>query len=325
MTVAGSYKKVFYDLRPGKQIERRMLLDTFQLLSNGGFRIADYQYTGFGSIYFVDFVLFHKYLGITKLLSLEHDPTAAKRARFNKPYDIIKLEIKSAFDAIPTLDRDVKHLVWLDYDFGLEDSVLADVQQAAFYMSAGSVLLITVDVEPPELLEKGDDDSEPIRRSSPEISMQVFQDACGSLWNPTWTAADFVASQLAARCRDIFNLAITSSLAVRPGVSLLPLFSFLYRDGHAMYTFGGMIGTDTDRHQLDGCGLARAKYLRRRGSDDPYEISVPRLTRKERMYLDSLMPLRSPANRNQLGFSKAELRAYEEIYRFFPMYVEALF
>src|SRR5215216_3021695 len=124
MTVAGSYKKVFYDLRPGKQIERRMLLDTLQLLSNGGFRIADYQYTGFGSIYFVDFVLFHKYLGITKLLSLEHDRTAAKRARFNKPYDIIQLEIKSAFDAIPTLDRDLKHLVWLDYDFGLEDSVL---------------------------------------------------------------------------------------------------------------------------------------------------------------------------------------------------------
>src|SRR5256885_14055760 len=132
MTLASSYKKVFYDVRPGKQIERRMLLDTFQLLSNGGFRLSEYQYTGFGSIYFVDFVLFHKYLGITKLLSLEHDPAAEKRARFNKPYDIIKLEIKSAFDAIPSLDRDLRNVLWLDYDFTLESSVLADVKQAAF-------------------------------------------------------------------------------------------------------------------------------------------------------------------------------------------------
>src|ERR1700756_1198523 len=154
MTVATSYTKVFYDLRPGKQIERRMLLDTVQLLSNGGFRISDYQYTGFGSIYFVDFVLFHKYLGITKLLSLEHDPTAEKRARFNKPYELIKLEIKSAFDAIPSLDRDVKHILWLDYDFGLEASVLLDIEQAAFQLSPGSILLVTVDVEPPELEEQ---------------------------------------------------------------------------------------------------------------------------------------------------------------------------
>ncbi len=324
MTVAGSYTKVFYDLRPGKQIERRMLLDTFQLLSNGGFRISDYQYTGFGSIYFVDFVLFHKYLGITKLLSLEHDPAAERRARFNKPYEIITLEIKSAFDAIPSLDRDVKHILWLDYDFTFEASVLADVQQAAFQLSPGSILLVTIDVEPPELEESLESDNEPIQKTSPEISMQLLKDECGALWNPAWTAADFVASELPNRSRDILNLAVMNSLAVRQGVSFLPLFSFLYRDGHSMYTFGGMIGGDSERNALDGCGLARARYVRRNVTDAPYEITVPRLTRKERMYLDSLMPLRPRRARNQVGFSASELRAYEEVYRFFPTYIEAL-
>jgi hypothetical protein len=324
MTVASSYEKVFYDLRPGKQIERRMLLDTFQLLSNGGFRISDYQYTGFGSIYFVDFVLFHKYLGISKLLSLEHDPAAEKRARFNKPYDLITLEIKSAFDAIPSLDRDVKHILWLDYDFALEASVLADVQQAAFQLSVGSILLVTIDVEPPELEENTEGDEEPVRKTSPEISMQLLKEESGSLWNPGWTAADFAASALSNRGRDILNLAVMNSLAVRPGVSFLPLFSFLYRDGHSMYTFGGMIGGDSERHALDGCGLTRSRYLRRAVTDEPYEIAVPRLTRKERMYLDSLMPLPQQHTRNQIGFSARQLRAYEEVYRFFPNYVEAL-
>jgi hypothetical protein len=325
MTVASSYKKVFYDLRPGKQIERRMLLDTFQLLSNGGFRIADYQYTGFGSIYFVDFVLFHKYLGISNLLSLEHDPDAEKRARFNKPYDIIKLEIKSAFDAIPSLDRDLKHILWLDYDFRLEASVLADVKQAAFQLSPGSILLVTVDVEPPEVEDETESNSENVRKSSPELTMQVFQEECGPFWDPTWTAEDFAASQLSDRNRDILNMAITNSLAVRPGVSFLPLFSFVYRDGHTMYTFGGMVGGDSERDKLDGCGLSRARYLRRDIAELPYDITVPRLTRKERTYLDSLMPLQPNLRRNQLGFNINELRAYEEVYRFFPTYVEALF
>jgi hypothetical protein len=325
MTMAGSYQKVFYDLRPGKQIERRMLLDTFQLLSNGGFRISDYQYTGFGSIYFVDFVLFHKYLGISNLLSLEHDPDAAARARFNKPYDIIKLEIKSAYDAIPSLDRDLKHILWLDYDFRLEASVLTDVQEAAFQLSPGSIVLITVDVEPPNAVEKIEPEPETLRGPSPEMSMQLFREECGPFWDPTWTADSFVASQLSNRSRDILNLAIANSLAVRRGVLFLPLFSFVYRDGHTMYTFGGMIGGESERHMLEGCGLDRAQYLRRNANDLPYEITVPRLTRKERMYLDSLMPLQGKRGRNQLGFNLKELRAYEDVYRFFPTYVEALF
>ncbi|MEA2328996.1 MAG: hypothetical protein QOE68_3955, partial [Thermoanaerobaculia bacterium] len=41
--------------------------------------------------------------------------------------------------------------------------------------------------------------------------------------------------------------------------------------------------------------------------------------------LDSLMPLQPNLRRNQLGFNIKELRAYEEVYRFFPTYVEALF
>ena len=49
-----SWRKVPYDLRPAKQAERRMLVDAFMILSQAGFPIRDYQYTGMGSVYFVD-------------------------------------------------------------------------------------------------------------------------------------------------------------------------------------------------------------------------------------------------------------------------------
>ncbi len=50
-----SYLKVPYDLRMAKQIERRMIADLLIRLRGGGFDISNYQYTGMGSIYFVDF------------------------------------------------------------------------------------------------------------------------------------------------------------------------------------------------------------------------------------------------------------------------------
>ena len=54
MNLAQSCLKVQYELRSAKQVERRMLIDALQTLSASGFDISQYQYTGFGSVYFVD-------------------------------------------------------------------------------------------------------------------------------------------------------------------------------------------------------------------------------------------------------------------------------
>ena len=105
--------KVPYDLRPAKQIERRMLVDGFQRLAQAGFPIRDYQYTGFGSLYFVDFVLFHKLLGIHRMLTVEHDQSLADRVEFNRPFDCVEIAMKSAGEVIPSLARDLRHILWL--------------------------------------------------------------------------------------------------------------------------------------------------------------------------------------------------------------------
>src|SRR5258708_27320475 len=101
-----SYLKVPYDLRPAKQIERRMLIDALQRLSAAGLEIGDYQYTGFGSIFFVDFILFHKLLGLTRLLSVEHALQIEKRVHFNRPFQQIDIAMKSMADVIPTFSSD---------------------------------------------------------------------------------------------------------------------------------------------------------------------------------------------------------------------------
>lgn len=63
----GSYRIINYPLRPAKAIERRMLCAAFERLHPFQ-RIERYRYVGFGSIYFSDFQLLHRQLGITDML-----------------------------------------------------------------------------------------------------------------------------------------------------------------------------------------------------------------------------------------------------------------
>src|SRR5688572_12025690 len=88
-TPTDSFKRVHYELRPAKQVERRMIIDALRLMSLSGFPIDDYQYTGMGSIFFVDFILFHKFLGISDMVNAEHS-AIPNRVTFNQPYDFIR-------------------------------------------------------------------------------------------------------------------------------------------------------------------------------------------------------------------------------------------
>jgi len=111
MSISKSALSVQYDLRPAKQVERRMFVDAFQRLAQAGFEIRDYQYTGFGSIFFVDFIIFHKLLGISKMLSIEHDERIETRVKFNCPFECVDVKIDLATNVIPTLSPDGK-LKW---------------------------------------------------------------------------------------------------------------------------------------------------------------------------------------------------------------------
>ena len=65
-----SFENVNYNVRLKKQIERKIIVETLQKL-NAIMDIPNYHYLGFGSIYFSDFILFHKYLNINRMTSID--------------------------------------------------------------------------------------------------------------------------------------------------------------------------------------------------------------------------------------------------------------
>lgn len=310
--VTESYLKVPYDLRPAKQVERRMIVDALQIMSRENFKIADYQYTGFGSVYFVDFILVHRLLGIHDMLSVEKSESIKKRIMFNRPFFNIRLQFKPASEIIPELNPDKKHILWLDYDDFLNHEILSDVTSAATQLSCGSILLITVDIEPP------------INNGTPKEWMQYFKEQAKHYFNPGWKQNAFSRSNLKKINGDLIYNAIKHGIAGRTGVEFFLTFNFNYKDGHNMLTLGGVIGLSPERRMLKACDFDKASYIRRTISESSYEIYVPRLTRKERFYLDAAMPCADGWRPGDFELTDEYVKAYREIYRFYPSYAELL-
>lgn len=309
----GSYRKVFYTLRPAKQVQRRMVLDTLQRLLEVGFPILDYQYTGLGSIYFVDFILFHRYLGIKRLLSAEYDLGIENRVEFNKPFGLVKLEMSPIGDVIPQLDSDLNHLLWLDYDCQLNSDIASDVVLAAYHLPTGSILLTTVDASPPA------------NREGPKEWMEYYAAEVEDYFEAGWKHESFARSSLPSINSSILMNAIKQGIAGRPNINFIQLFKFLYADGHhPMLTLGGIIGTDVEARKVQSCDFSDADFVRLDDSLPPYVISVPRLTIKERMYLDRHMPCADGWEPDAFELSAEEVRDYRSIYRYYPLYAELL-
>jgi hypothetical protein len=288
-----------------------MLIDAFHILAMSGFPIRDYQYTGFGSVYFVDFILFHKLLGIHRMVSIEHSQKVLKRVRFNRPYACIQIVMGEASGVIPTLSADLKHILWLDYDNVLNAGMLSDTRLAATYLSPGSMLLVTVDGEAP-----GGD--------GPADWMEHFKTEGAEYAQGYTELSDFSESRLTQRNIEILERAIGTGLAGRQHVSFLPLFNFEYADGHKMLTIGGMIVSEDDKRRILSSNLPRAAYARLDFKKPPYRIRIPRLTRKERMHLDANMPSRPRWRPKDFEVNSDDIKAYREIYPFLPAYAELL-
>ena len=309
---AESYLSVAYDLRPSKQVERRIMLDFFQRLSGSGVPCYQFRYTGMGSIHFIDHILFHKFLGLTKLASVERDGGIRKRVHFNRPFNIVEIEIMEIGDYIPTLDKDEKHIVWLDYDYRLSEDMINDVKSCSYFLPSGSFVLVTVNVEPAK------------NSKGPLDNYRYYRDMAKDFWDPTWKADNFDRSQLPLRVLRILGKAFLEGVSGRKGVTVLPCFSFVYADGHQMATLGIHLGSDDERGQLAKIKQQGASYLVLDYDEAPFYIDVPVLTRRERLYLESKMPSEDYSKVSQTGIQKEHFKNFAKVYRFLPSYAELL-
>ena len=114
-----------YSLRLNKDIERKLIAQNILELKKYWYVFHDYLYVGFWSIYFMDFKLFHKLLGINDMISFEKWDTS--RPNFNSPYDFIKIESWNFAERYRIIDFSKKIFFRLDYEDPLTNDILRDI------------------------------------------------------------------------------------------------------------------------------------------------------------------------------------------------------
>ena len=292
-----------YRARPAKDVQRRMLVAACRRLTPFG-PLTDYGYVGFGGVEFIDFSLFRRELGITKMTSIEKDTNRQPRYEFNRPFAGIDVRGGRASQHLPEIDLSGLQIIWLDYEQALDDEVLDDAVLLSRKLQPGSVMAITVNAQP----------STPRDARRETLVKNVGEDRV-----PLGVDDDALARWgLAAVQYRILRDAVVEAFRDRAdGAELQQLFNFRYADDAQMQTFGGVVLSAATRRTFELCRFEDLDEFIREG-DEPLYIRVPVLTPKELIHLNQQLPLSTGEQLQAEGLSETERGDYERLYRWYP-------
>lgn len=306
-----SFEKINYSFRPAKHAQRKMLCEALQRLGRLAPPIS-YRYVGFGSVAFHDFSLFHQRLGISDMVSIERDERAKKRLAFNRPYSCIRIKWGWSYDVLPEMSWEKRAIVWLDYEHPLSSRMLGDVALLSSTLRSGSMLLITVPVDPDD---GGDGPRERladlVSRMGEERVPQGIRGTALSGWGTAQVSRDIIDDEIRRTLIDR-----NDALPTFERVRYRQLFNFQYADGKRMLTVGGLLCNDADIQQL-GLGFDGLDFIRT--AKKPYRIEAPILTLRELRFLDSKLPASSGGPLPDWLPIK-ERQRYSKLYRHFPSF-----
>ena len=272
MAPQSTAKFVSYDLRPAKQCERKMMLDSFGTAMESGFSISNYRYVGMGANRFYDFILMHKYLGIDKMISLEHDKKMFRRAAFNRPYKFIKILNTTAHNFISSDDFSGNSIYWMDYDGSIRPNITQDIASLAPSVKLGDFIFFTVCGIPPKYIETA---NSPDRLSELD---EKFPDLANSL-----TIEDVEDVNFTKAVHKILHAAFTSAFVVRDEGVFRPFFQVEYADGLDMLTYGGVFAKSAECKKFIDLLKEKVPFLKQRMLQnyrsrkfEPYAEMAPR-------------------------------------------------
>jgi len=245
-------------------------------------KVTDYRYVGFGSPYYADFILFHKYLYISRMTCLEKNPIK-ERMQFNKPYKFIDLKMISAYEYIPMIPKSRPVLVWLDYDSSLEINMLEDIDGFIQRSPEKSILMFTVDAR----AKLPEDEYDPSLSKHEELKKTVdhYNEHYQKYIGKTLVANDLFEPNYPSILAIILKQKILEAMDGRADLSFIQLFNFLYADNAPMLTLGGVLINNKDKDNYIKNNFENINFICQ--GDSPIKINVPPLTDRERKWIDS--------------------------------------
>lgn len=325
----GSYDKINYLLRPNKSVERKMVCEMLSGISSIK-DLSTYMYVGLGSVYFADFLLFHRSLGIAKMVSIESDDKVKDRCEFNKPFSCIDLKMGESTNILPNLDIQGNYsIVWMDYDGAISDSVFSDINTVVGKMRPDSFFMLSLNADTCVLKTPLEEDGEvnPEKRVVEMIGDDRFPN---QFRDKEMTAKTYLSllhhcimSEIAAAVRKRNAMADDK-------VVFHQTVNFLYLDGIRMLTLGGFLFKENEMedHLTKMC-IRNLPYYK--NDVESFKIQCPVLSLKEIQALNSHLPCIERDNGkleddflNDFPLNNSDIRKYAALYRYYPSYVETL-
>lgn len=338
--MSASFEKINYNLRPNKCIERKMMSEAFSRLSHLD-HLNNYRYIGFGSPYFADFILFHKNLGITDLISIEKEINKKDRFEFNIPYSGIKMKYDESSKILPNLELNLKkNIVWLDYDDQISDYMFFDIDTFFFNSSPGSFFILSVNVEQNFMtiddINLAEIDSEKIdsKELIKKFRLNNLIERVGKSRIPSeYMNLNMNTKNLTNVAYEMIYRQIVTTLNTRNGtnqnkIEYKQLFNFIYKDNATILTVGGIIYDKTQRAAISKMCFENLPFIKT--SYESYKIQCPNLTFREIKALDKALPNNMKLHRGKF-LSKAlqeiplienDIKNYAKVYRYYPNFTE---
>lgn len=311
-----SFDRIDYTLRPAKYVERRMLRDIFR-------RVApfdtpeDYVYVGFGSVWFADFILFHRALGVRDMISIESSTKAKDRVADNAPF-AIDLRFARSERVLPHLDWTRHQFIWLDYDDAIDPNKLIDCDIVATNARSGTLFAASL---------RADAASQGNMAGTPGSQIKDFVDTFGADAMPAGLFdEDLLGWPFAELSRTMLEMRIEAALAVRNGlggepVSFQPICSFNYADGIYMTTLVGMFVTESENDTFARCGFEKLDFIPSVGAT--IKIDLPIMTPREIARIEAQLPLAVGKSLNLGSVPLRHADRLEKLYRHLPNYMVA--
>lgn len=315
-----SFRSIDYSLRPAKHAERKMLLELFRRLAVFS-PLRDYRYVGLGSVWFSDFVVVHRSLGLSDMVSIERERSAEQRIRANIPFAAIQPIFQTTSSAIPLLDWSKRQIVWLDYDDPISPAILADVSAISSRLISGSMLVVSVQHHHAIELDDLPEDSPP---GSAERLFKARYTT--DVLPPDLSESDMRGRPFGKLSREMIHVTIEREVAVRNTsidaerqsglvASYKRICNIEYADGAPMTTTAGLVHTRADEPKFAAMGLYDVDFLHQ-GPAVTVRIEVPKITPAEARLLEQQLP-RGPAL--ECGhIPAADADAFARLYRYLP-------
>lgn len=322
--MSGGY--IPYHLRHNKSIDREVFLEGLSKL-NRLFDISSYTYVGFGGPMLEDFRHVHSKMTISDLISLEEDPTIFRRQLYNQPFNCIDCRQLDSSQFIETHPYDKPIITWLDYASAKKiGKDLDDIKNLSTKISDGDILKVTFPVNPASYYNRKHGEPAGSYAENFERAVKSKLGRIYTTYNFNITENDVSPKNLTNMMSDIlidaFKLAVERGLSGRRNPMVyIPLVVNRYNDGvHTMLTIFGIYRIKSEyRETIESCQLNDWNFISNHWKDIQ-EISIPTLTIKEKIELDSCLPAKSKFMKaaSEISLNDAESMNYLKYYRLYP-------